>query len=226
MPLETSKEPFLFKTELSLVTLTGFKATDIRELCDGLKKVPDACIYYHTHNFLQQHQFLVQEPPNDFAYWATHILNESKIGERLASIDTVRFHSLENLRSELIAAIEPFLNEKDILRRIYPEQEFHFMKSVLFILPTSYTASTLREFIECLKNVSLYSLYYHLFDTRLRTPSHINDFSVFLGRLGEKAIAREVERLDPYSQTMEDVRRRIIRLLERRLKEEPYVTAK
>src|SRR5207248_1066332 len=111
MPTDSIDKVFLFKTELSLETLTGFKAADIRELRDCLEKVPEASVYYHTHNFVQQHHFLVHEPPNDFSYWTTHILNESRIGEKFSAIDTVRFHSLEDLRTALIAVMDPFLKE-------------------------------------------------------------------------------------------------------------------
>jgi len=202
---------------MSLVMMTGFRAGDIRELLDGLKKVPESSVYYHTHHFLKQHQFLVQEPPNDFAYWVTHILNESKIGERLTAVDAMRCGSLEDLRAALIASIEPYLAENSSPRKVPPQEEFHFMKSMLFIMKTPYTAMTLTEFLEGLKNVSIYSLYYHLFEARLRTPRRNNDFSLWLESVGETKIAGEVARLDPYSQTMEDVRGRIIRLVEQRL---------
>ena len=225
MPLENSVKPFLFKTQLSLVLLTGFKAADIKELRDGLKKVPESSIYYHTHHFLQQHQFLVEEPPNDFAYWVTHVLNESRIGEKLTAIDTVRFSSLEELRDAIISAIDPFVEDGTVLRKTHPEQTFHFMRSVLFNLKTSYEARNLEEFVRGLKNVSIQSLYFHMFEARLRTSRRVNDFSFWLQSLDETALAKEIERLDPYSQTMEDVRFRIIRMIEKRLGRVSYVAA-
>ena len=89
MPLIKAKEPFIFKTQLSLVETTGLKARDLTELSHYLKEVPEASIYYHTHHFLQQHQYLTPEPPNDIAYWVTNVLQEDEIGERLAAMDTV-----------------------------------------------------------------------------------------------------------------------------------------
>ena len=213
-PVETLQKTFIFKTELSLVGLTGFKAADLRQFLDCLKRVPESSIYYHTHNFLRQHLFLVQEPPNDFAYWVTHLLNESKIGERLEAIDTERFPSLEALRKALIGAIEPYIGDSYALRHLPPEQEFHFMKSILYVIQTPYQASTPKEFVECLKKISVDSLYYHLFEARLRTSRPMNDFSAWFEAHGEPGISAAIKRLDPYSRTMEGIRNSIVQIIE------------
>jgi len=90
--------PFHFHTQFHLVTLLGLKAKNSIELLDGIKKVPPSSIYYHTHRFLQQHHYLSPEPPNDFAYWLTNILNLKRLGEAFASVDTVSFANMEELR--------------------------------------------------------------------------------------------------------------------------------
>ena len=97
MPLERTVKPFEFKTQLSLVMMTGIKAADIHELKEGLLRVPESSIYYHTHHFLQQHQFLTPEPPNDFAYWVTNVLREEWLGEKLTAIDTMQYNSLNEV---------------------------------------------------------------------------------------------------------------------------------
>ncbi len=61
--------PFQFYTRLQLSELTGLKASTLPELLTHIRAVPTSCIYYHTHRYLQQHQYLSPEPPNDFAYW-------------------------------------------------------------------------------------------------------------------------------------------------------------
>lgn len=220
MPLISAKEPFIFKTQLSLVETTGLKAADLAELCSHLKQVPESCIYYHTHHFLQQHQFLTPEPPNDFAYWVTEVLQEDLVGEKLAAIDTVRFGSLFSLREAIAATIEKYLFEKPVLRKAPQGQEFYFMKSILFSLPTHCQARNLSEFLECLKKVSIGCLYNHVFAARLRPPLEINDFSCwFSTSLCEKKLAEKIEKLDPYTHTMEGLRKKIIRLIEERLRE-------
>ncbi len=226
MSINYSSKPFVFKTQHSLVLLTGLKASDAKELRDGLEKAPEMSVYYHTHHFLERHQFLVQEPPNDFAYWVTHVLNEIKIGERLAAVDTVRFRSLEELRQALLSALHPLADDKNVLRKAPAGHEFYFMKSMLFSVQTPHSVRTLEEFLEGLKKVSIHSLYFHIFEARLRTLQQMNDFSYWLTDLGEKALAKEIERLDPYSQTMEDLRTRIIRLIEKRIQQESYATTR
>jgi hypothetical protein len=220
MSLIRSQAPFLFKTQLSLVELTGLKAKDLSELHLHLEAVPDSSIYYHTHHFLQQHQFLTPEPPNDFAYWVTHVLQEDEMGEKLAAMDTVRFNTLEALRKAIRSAIDEFLEKKRELREAPSGEEFHFMKCILFTIPTEYVAYDLKEFSECLKQVSIHCLYNHIFTARLRPPLGVNDFSHWLrASLEEKDLAKKIEKLDPYTYTMEGLRKKIAHLVERRLQE-------
>jgi len=69
------RTPFIFKTRLYLTALTGLKARNLAKLLTHLKKLPGSVIYYHTHRFLQQHEFLSSEPPNAFASRAIRVLN-------------------------------------------------------------------------------------------------------------------------------------------------------
>src|SRR3989304_7929412 len=101
-----AKEPFRFYTRLHLSELTGSRATTLGQLLDLIKEVSGSSIYHHTHRFLQQHQYLSPEPPNDFAYWVTEVLGEDELGEKLASIDTVQFSTIRSLRERIIAVIE------------------------------------------------------------------------------------------------------------------------
>ena len=226
MPLIKAKEPFVFKTQLSLVETTGLKARDLVELSRRLREVPESSVYYHTHHFLQQHQYLTPEPPNDFAYWVRSVLQEDEIGERLEAIDTVRFNSLSALRDAIASAIDGFLEKNAQSRKAPYGEAFYFMKCILFTLPTPYQAYDLNEFCECLKRVSIHCLYNHIFEGRLRAPLGINDFSHwFKNSLSEEELANKIQKLDPYTQTMEGLRKRIIHLIEKRLAETTYAGA-
>ncbi len=94
-------EGFHFYTQHNLVELLGLKAKNPIELLDSIKKVPIESIYYHTHRFIQQHQHLLPEPPNDFAFWLKDILHLERLGEAFLDIDTIRFCNLEDIRSEI-----------------------------------------------------------------------------------------------------------------------------
>lgn len=215
-----AKEPFRFYTRLHLTELTGLKASNLEELLTLLNEVPGSSIYHHTHRFLQQHQYLSPEPPNDFAYWVTSILGEEELGERLASIDTVQFTTIRALREKIIQTIEDYLkvHPRAKLKFARKDEEFYFIKSVSFVLPTKYTATDLREFVEVLKKITIDSIYFHIFESRLRLGKKTNDFSNWLeSSLDDKELANKIARLDPYTYTMEDLRETIIKILEQRI---------
>jgi len=84
--------PFQFWTRLTLTKLTGRRAADLAELVEHLRAVPLSVVFHHTHHFLVQHQYLSPEPPNDFAFWVTNVLQED---ERRAA----RGHRYRELRA-------------------------------------------------------------------------------------------------------------------------------
>ena len=214
-------EPFRFYTRLHLTELTGLKAAGLVQLVRLLKSVPGGCIYYHTHRFLQQHQYLSPEPPNDFAYWVREILGEEELGERLASIDIIQYSTIRSLRERIIETIEEYLVDHPEAKMRFPREggELHFKKSVSFILPTQYVSYDLREFVGILKRVTIDSIYFHIFEARLRLEKGTNDFSNWIeNSIGNKSLALSIARLDPYVYTMEDLRRTITDLIEREIR--------
>lgn len=212
--------PFEFQSRLNLTLLTGERARDAAEMLEHLRNVPGAVIYHHTHHFLVQHQYLSPEPPNDFAYWVSNILLEERLGEQLASVDVLRFSTIRELREAFIDLIEDFLDHTSNLRVAPPGEEFHFMQSVSFILPTHIFASDLREFHDGLEKISLDSIAYHMFDARLRLEQVDNDFSKWLqAALGERQLADALRKIDPYTHTEEGLRRRMVSLVETQLRE-------
>jgi len=218
-PLKKAKEPFHFVSRTHLTELTGLKAKNLRELVEVLKRVSDAIIYYHTHHFLEQHHYLTPEPSNDFAIWVGDALGDEVLGERLASVDTFAFPNLGALRERLVAIIEEYLSSGSNFREAMAGREFHFMKSVSVILPTTYVVHDLREFVEALRKISLGSLYFHVFESRLRLGRGLNDFSIWLqDSLGETELGEEISRLDPYTYTLEGLRSALIQLIEKRIK--------
>jgi len=218
-PLKKAEEPFRFYSRTHLTEMTGLKAKNLHEFVDILKKAPDGVIYYHTHNFLEQHHYLTPEPSNDFAVWVSDALGDEVLGERLASVDTFGFPNLGALRDRLVGIIEEYLATGSNFREAMPGREFHFMKSVSVILPTPYAAHDLREFAETLRKISLGSLYLHVFESRLRLGRGLNDFSIWMqDRLGEAELGEEIARLDPYTYTLEGLRLALIQLIEKRIK--------
>jgi len=207
--------PFEFKSRLILTQLLGRKASTLPELLDGIKNVPLSSIYHHTHRFLQQHHFLSPEPPNDFAYWVTNELNDEIAGEKLASIDVMQFDKLSDLRNRFLELLENYLkSSRTSFGRNCPEgEEFHFMSSHIFVVPANKTATSLQEFVEALKSVSIHAIYFHMFEAKLRLEKGDNDFSIWLRSAGMEKEANEISSLDPYTFTLEGLREKIIEIL-------------
>lgn len=213
-----AKEPFRFYARLSLSELTGLRAANLGQLLGLIREVPGASIYHHTHRFLQQHQYLSPEPPNDFAYWVSDILGEDELGERLASIDTTQFLNIHSLREKIIQTIESYLKENlaASLRFAREGDEFHFIKSVSFILPTKYVVYTIEEFKEVIEKITIDSIYFHIFEARLRLEKKTNDFSNWIeNSLGNKRLADKISQMDPYTRTLEDLRKTLIQMIEK-----------
>ena len=218
--LVRSKQPFHFFTRLHLTELTGLKASNLTQLVEIMRDIPGSSIYHHTHRFLQMHQYLSPEPPNDFSYWVSGILNENVLGEKLASIDTVQFSTIRSLREKIVETIEKYLknNPSAKLKFAGDGAEFYFIKSMSFVIPTSYRAHDLKEFAEILNRVTVGSIYYHIFESRLRLEKKTNDFSSwFEDSLGDKVLAGKIAKLDPYTYTLEELRSVIIKIIEARI---------
>ena len=218
--IKKAADPFCFYTRLHLSELTGLKASNLPELLGLIKEAPDSAIYHHTHRFLLQHQYLSPEPPNDFAYWVTSALGDDRLGEKLASIDTTKYLTIHDLREKIIATIEAHLKAyPSSVKRFTSENEvFYLIKCVSFIMPTVYVANDLKEFVEILKKITIDSIYFHMFEARLRLERKSNDFSLWIeGSIGDKDLADKILKLDPYTFTLEDLRKTLIQMVTKKI---------
>ncbi len=206
---------FEFKSRLILTELLGKKAATLPELADGIRTVPLSSIYHHTHRFLQQHHFLSPEPPNDFAYWVTNMLNEEVAGEMLASIDIMQFVRLSDLRMRFLDLLEDYLKnaKHKVSGRSPAGEEFHFMSSRIFVVPTGKIATSVSEFKEILKTISIHAIYFHMFEAKLRLEKGDNDFSIWLRSAGKEEEAEQISGLDPYTFTLEGLRERLLSIV-------------
>ena len=204
---------FHFHTKFDQTILLGKRARNVAELLAHIRTVPDASIYYHTHRYLEQHHYLSPEPPNDFAYWVTNVLNEDLLAEMMLSIDIIQFQTIGELRNAFTQLLDSYLQKAKKLANCPEGEEFHFMASRTFVLPTAQVATTPGEFINALQRVTVSTLYYHIFDAKLRLAKGENDFSAWFGDMGLHDLAEELRRLDPYTYTLEGLRKRIIVLV-------------
>jgi hypothetical protein len=211
--------PFYFKTRFHLVRLIGLSAKNPVELLEGIKQVPPSSIYYHTHRFLQQHHYLSPEPPNDFAYWLINILNLRELGELFAGVDTISFRNMETLRREFIKILEAYLKRGGRVVECAEWCEFHFVTCKTFVIPTPYVAHDAKEFVKLLRKISIDSLYFHIFEAKMRLEREENDFSAWFKGIGKKKVADEISKLDPYTITLEGLRKKIIEVIGKNAKD-------
>ncbi|RPI18923.1 MAG: hypothetical protein EHM58_03435 [Ignavibacteriae bacterium] len=206
-------KPFHFYTEYNLPLLLGIKSSNIRNLLENIRTVPDASIYYHTHRFLQQHHFLVPEPPNDFAYWIRNVLNLTELGEATASINIASLNNINDVRQKLIKTIEDYSSKDSSQANCVKGTEFQFMSCKTFCLPLDCHAKDLNEFAEQLESISINTFYYHIFETQLRLGKNKNDFADWFETLGYHELAKRVSSLDPYTTTLNGLREDILTLI-------------
>ncbi len=220
-PPKKAKEPFRFYTRLNLKELTGLKAKNLKELLDYIKKVPNSVIFYHTHDFIEEYQYLVPQPSNEFALWIGNILGYEAVAEKLSTIDIYEFSNMEEIRKRISDILEEYINSNPSEKECDEGEEFHFIKSVSVVMPTPYIAHDLREFVQILKFISPNSLFFHIYEARLRLGKVTNDFSLWLKEsLGEEDLAEKIINIDPYMDTIENIREKIVSIIEEHLETE------
>ncbi len=218
-----AKDPFRFYTRLNIKELTAVKARNLRELLTYIKEAPDSVIFYHTHDFVEEYHYLIPQPSNEFALWVKNALGYETLSEKLSTIDIFEFSTIGEIRKRMADILEEYI-------ATYPStadknceegEEFHFIKSVSVIMPTPYIAYDLREFLQILKFISHNSLFFHIYEAKLRLGKIANDFSIWLSEsLGEEKLAESLTKIDPYTHTIEGVRDKIISIIESHLETE------
>jgi hypothetical protein len=123
------------------------------------------------------------------------------------------------LRDKVVNIIETYLAQDHPQRSALPGGEFYFIKSVDVLLPTRYIARDLREFVEALRKITPSSLYFHIFESNLRSNIRSNDFSIWLANdMDELETSQEIAKIDPYTFTLEGLRSLLIQTLEKHIK--------
>jgi hypothetical protein len=208
---------FEFKQCITLLKATGRTAKTLRELRDLITSVSAESILHHTHQyFLKGH---VLEYTNDFAHWAGKSLEESALAERLSNIDPYSSKDISQLRTELLKAVDGYLEEFPEPREALPRDEFYFNETVTLIFSAGVRAKSLAEFLAAIKQVDGSSLYYHFYDARWRLGVKADDFSHwFSNGLGKNRLAEKIRRIDPFMHNLEGIRKLIVEAVEAEVK--------
>jgi hypothetical protein len=214
----TPVKPFYFNTSAHLVRITRQKANTLSEFLDALRECPEGSIFQHSFRTLQEHHFIREGFSNDFAHWAVSACNEPSLAEGLASVDVREFTSVTDLRGRFIQIVSDFLQRTPGAATRAARETFYFCASESVVIPANFVANTLKEFAEGLRGVTVHCIHHHFIEARLRIKLMSNDFSQWLYEdMGLTEAARQLNRIDIYTMTLEDVRKQIVRIVERAL---------
>src|SRR3954453_20112564 len=213
-PPRNPNKPFYFNTSEHLLRIRQQKHNRLDELAQGDDTCPDDPNFEHTFRTLQEHHFIKQGFSNDFASWTLSALDEPMLAEQLASVDVREFTAIEGLRRRMVEMIGDFLHGNPKSASRSGSEPFYFSASELVVLPTNFSADTLRGFLDGINQVSVHSIHHHFIEARLRLRRMSNDFSTWLEEdVGLADAAEAIERIDIYTNTMEGVRLQIARIV-------------
>ena len=211
---------FQFRSSASLEKLTGRRAHNLEDLLDLIKTCPDSSIFYHTFSaFLKMREAHV--PYNtDFAIWVSRSLNEKALAERLMAIDLSEYDTIKSLKMRLIDIIESYREEKPDAFQKIADEPFYLYDIMRIVYLTDKFAYDLKSFRELLPTISVYSMYFHFIESRLRTQLQTDDFSTWIEKsLNIPDLAQMIRNIDINVYTFEGLRTRIIELIDEHLKE-------
>ena len=97
-------------------------------------------------------------------------------------------------------------------------EPFYFMQSRVLEIPTGVKVRTLREFRDALTTIDTGAVYLHLVEARGRKGRRRSDFAAWVDEhLKLPELAARMGRLNPFQQSLEDIRRRLVALADEAL---------
>jgi hypothetical protein len=220
-PDSLAHNPFWFKECFLMPMPIGKRATNLRELLQTLREVDEAVLYYH---FLQSRLAITQpavEYPNDFAFWAATALQDSKLAEKLTSLDPFEYADMEAVRQAVAELLEEYLWDLPSVPWARPGFEFHFCEASTVVMRSHISAHTLREFCEGLRKVGLDSVYYHFLEARWRFGiREKDDFSHWIDtNFDSPDLVGAIRDIDIYFHSLTELRETLIDLIDPFLEE-------
>jgi len=209
-----TKGPFRFRDAVRLTSPTGASAATLREFRAIVEHVEPGVLHHHLRETALRFTFTLWDYPNDFALWAANALESRPLAERLAVLDPFHERDIEVLRERVLDAIERSLGEELTILPVPPGQEFHFSSSLAVEMDLGLEARTLKELTAALASVPASSLYFHLYEARLRNEDGSDDLSRWLAGIGLAPQASRLRDLDIYMLSLEASRRIALELLE------------
>jgi hypothetical protein len=206
---------FQFMECATILKATGKQARTVRELRETIAAIGEESLFHHTcQYFLKGH---ILEYTNDFAHWVGESLEERALSERLSNVDPFVAKGMGELRKELLADIDDYLDHFPEPRAAVQGDEFYFNESVSMVFPTGLQARNLAEFLIAVRYVDPGSIYYHFYEARIRHGS--DDFSTWVEDvLANSELAGSMRVIDPFMYNIERIRSRLVEAVEEDLR--------
>ena len=206
--------PFVFRDAIRLTSPTGVAAATLREFLIGIESAEPAVIHHHLRETPLRFPLQIGNYPNDFALWANVNLKNTPLAERLAVLDPFHERDIEELRERVIESIEIALDYQGNHQAVLPGHEFFFSRSFSSEIELGMTAYNLDTLIEGIHSVPASSLFFHMYESRLRNVDGSDDLSQWLrDSLGTQDVADRLSDLDFYLLALEDCRSVVVELL-------------
>lgn len=204
-------EPFaLYDCNLARCAV-GRSCTNLRELLDAVRTVPDAVLEHHMMHCVLDDHFELYEFPNDLARWSWEALGDHVLAEQLGLVDPYHLDSPDVLRGAVADAIEARLWGLERVPWCRPGLELHLIQSRLIAFDTGERFPTPAALAEALPRFALRSLYYHVHEAYRRTRGRTGDFSAWLEEFGaDPALVARLRQIDFYFLNLGQLRSELI----------------
>jgi hypothetical protein len=213
-----AEHPFQFVTASYLTRVGNQKTLTLTDLRRGLEECTEASIFYHTFQSLGRHHFLTEGFSNDFAQWVLAGLNRPQLAEQLASLDIRDYIAVSDLRRDLQQTVASYCDANPQEAQQAAFEAFFFCEAIEVSVPLGIEVRTLEEFRRGLAMLSHASFHFHFISSRLRLHLHTNDFSLWLAdNLGLEALAKQINRIDIYTNTIEGAQEKMLALIDKEL---------
>jgi hypothetical protein len=193
---------------------TGRSCSNLRDLLDAVRTVPDSVIEHHMMRCALDDVFELNEFPNDFARWCFEALGDQALGERLSLIDPYQHETPADVRIDLIRVVEDRLWDVERIPWCRPEHRLHLMSSRLVAYDTGDRIPTRAALIEALPRLSLRSLFFHVHEARRRTGGRTDDLSAWLEKDKQNGgLVERIRAIDFYFLNLGQLREQLVRVV-------------
>ncbi len=208
-------DPFWFRDCFLMRLPIGRKASNLRELLQILREVPDDVLYYHIF----QCRLALTDPeieyPNDLALWAARALQDTKLAEKLSSFDPFEYATMADVREAVLEILEEYLWDMPYVPWARPGFELYLCQAQTAVIQSTTPVYTLAEFCQGLQRAGLDSIYYHFFEARWRLGvSKVDDFSFWIEyNFDLPKLVRDIRQIDVYFYSLAELRAALLALI-------------